>query len=171
MDVYEAIRKRRSIRGYLPDKVPQEVLDRLLEAVRAAPSACNHQPWRFVVVREEATRKRLAQACHGQGFIAQAPVVIVACGWQKDAYPRMGGYWNSLPVDVAIALDHLMLAAASEGLGTCWIGSFDEKEVREVLGIPEDVTVIGATPLGYSSGPSGTDQRKPLSEIVCEEHW
>jgi nitroreductase len=171
MDVYEAIRTRQSIRRYRPDPVPDDVLDRVLNAMRLAPSAGNLQPWRFVVVRDAAMRERLAKASSGQEWIAHAPAIIAACGWKERAYSAMGGYWSSLAVDVTIAFDHLTLAAAAEGLGTCWIGSFVEEEVRRVLGIPEDVTVIALTPLGYHDVSPTSKTRKELSEIVCYERW
>ena len=171
MDVYEAIRKRQSIRRYKPDPVPDDVLSRVLDAMRLAPSAGNLQPWRFVVVKDADTREQLAEASARQTWMAHAPVVIVACGWRDRAYSEMGGYWNSMPVDVSIAFDHLTLAAAAEGLGTCWIGSFIEDGVRRVLGIPEEVTVIALTPLGYHDVPPGSKKRKELSEIVCYERW
>lgn len=171
MDVYEAIRTRQSIRRYKPDEVPDDVLNRVLNAMRLAPSAGNLQPWRFVVVKDAATREQLAKATFGQEFIAHAPIIIVACGWKKRAYSKMGGYWSSLSVDVSIAFDHLTLAAAAEGLGTCWIGSFFEEEVRRVLSIPEDVTVIALTPMGYHDKSPAPKTRKELSEIVCYERW
>ena len=171
MDVYEAIRTRQSIRSYKPDPVPDDVLNRVLDAMRLAPSAGNLQPWRFVVVRDAATRERVAEASSGQQWIAHAPAIVAACGWRDRAYSKMGGYWNSVAVDVTIALDHLTLAAAAEGLGTCWVGSFVEEEVRGVLGIPEDVTVIALTPLGYHGVPPTPKTRKDLSEIVCYERW
>ena len=171
MDIYEAIRTRQSIRSYRPDPVADDVLNRVLDAMRLAPAAGNKQPWRFVVVQDAATRQQLGEACSGQTWIAQAPIVIAACGWKDRAYSGMGGYWNALPVDVAIAFDHLTLAAAAEGLGTCWIGSFTEDEVRRLLGIPEDVTVIALTPLGYHDVSPAPKTRKELSEIVCYERW
>jgi len=120
MDVYEAIRTRQSIRRYRPDPVPDEVLNRVLDAMRLAPSAGNLQPWRFVVVRDAATRERLAKATSGQEWIAHAPLIVVACGWKARAYSKMGGYWSSVAVDVTIAFDHLTLAAAAEWPG--WRG-------------------------------------------------
>ncbi len=171
MDVYEAIETRQSIRRYSPDPVPEEVLNRVLDAMRLAPSAGNLQPWRFIVVTDPAVREQLAEATDRQQWIAHAPVIIAACGWEDRAYSKMGGYWNSLAVDVTIAFDHLTLAAAAEGLGTCWIGSFLEDEVRRVLGIPAEVTVISLTPIGYHDVPPAEKTRKDLAEIVCYDRW
>jgi len=171
MDVYESIRTRTSVRSYKPDPVPEDVLDRLLEAMQAAPSGKNAQPWRFVVVTDAETRRQLVDACHGQTFIAEAPVVIVGCGWESLAFPRMGGYWNALPVDIGIAIEHLILAATAEGLGTCWIGAFDESAVKKVLGIPDDVKVVALTPVGYPAEQRHHRPRKHLSEIVSYDRW
>jgi len=171
MDIYEAIRKRTSVRGYRPDTVEEEKLGRLLDAARLAPSGKNGQPWRFIVVRDEETKLKLVSACKNQKFIAEAPVVIVACGYEEEAYKKMGGYWNSLPVDIGIALEHLMLAAEAEELGTCWIGAFIEEEVRSILDVPDDVKIVALTPVGYPSKGRATRPRKPIEEIVMLEKW
>jgi nitroreductase len=171
MDVSEAITRRASIRHYRSEDIPQEMLIRVLSAMREAPSACNFQPWKFVVIREEAARKRVAEACSRQMFIAEAPVIIAGCGTPGQAYKRMGGYGNSVEVDLAIALDHLTLAAVAEGLGTCWIGSFDEQKVKRILDVPDPVKVVALTPLGFPAVPGKPHHRKPLDEIVCWEEW
>ena len=167
MEFYDVVRTRRSIRSYRPDPVPEEALSRILETARVAPSGSNRQPWKFIVVRSEKLRSRLAAACGNQGFIAEAPVTIVACGYDID-YNR-GGYMGgmSMLVDVSIAFTHLILAARAEGLGTCWIGAFDNDEAKEILDIPEDVNVVAVTPLGYPKGDgfAETGPRKPLTEI------
>jgi len=176
MDVMEAIRTRRSVREYRPDPVPEGTLDRLMEALRLAPSACNNQPWRFVIVTEPGLRKKLASASQGQMFIAEAPVIVVGCALPKRAYRWMGGHWNSADVDVAIALDHLTLAAASEGLGTCWIGAFDEKAVKELLGIPEQAKVVALTPVGRPRNegllrPARDGERKAPQEVIGRDKY
>src|SRR5512143_3549214 len=119
MDVMEAIRIRRSVRKYQSTPIPADVMNRMLDALRLAPSACNYQPWRFIVVNDVIQRERLVAACRNQTFIGQAPVVIVGCGFPAKAYQRMGGAGNSVDIDLAIAFDHLTLAAAEAGLGTC----------------------------------------------------
>lgn len=171
MDIYEAIQQRHSVRAYKSDPIPGAVLQRVLDAMRLAPSACNNQPWMFIVIKDADVRARLVPACRGQKFIGDAPVVIAACGWEERAYPRMGGWWNSLAVDIAIALDHLMLACAAEGLGTCWIGAFDEGQVKQILGVPDDVRVIALTPIGFPADGITHTKRKPLSEITCCDRW
>ena len=171
MDVFEAITRRASIRTYRPDPVPQPKLENVLAAMREAPSACNFQPYRFVVVTDEEVRAQLALACRAQHFVARAPVVIVGCGVPDDAYKRMGGHGNSVDVDVAIAMDHMTLAAAAEGLGTCWIGAFDEPQVRRILQIPDSVRVIALSPLGFPAAPGKPHRRKPLDDLICWDKW
>ncbi len=168
MEFYEVLRTRRSIRSYRSDPVPEAVLSRVLEAVRVAPSGSNRQPWRFIVVKDEGLRRRLVPVCGDQGFIAEAPVVVVACG--RNIHSDRGGYMRefSMLVDVSIAFTHLVLAARAEGLGTCWIGDFSNEAVKEVLGVPEDFNVVAVTPLGYpkDEGFAGPGPRKSLKEIV-----
>ncbi|MCX7784865.1 MAG: nitroreductase family protein [candidate division WOR-3 bacterium] len=166
MDFYDVIKNRKSVRAYKPDPIPDEVLNRILEAGRLAPSAKNIQPWKFIVVKDHNIKQALVSACRNQEFIGQAPIVICAVALEKIAWGRMGGYWSSYPVDIAIALEHIILAATNEGLGTCWIGAYDEAEVKKILRIPDDVKVIALTPLGYPAQEPAPKPRKPLSEIV-----
>lgn len=149
MDVMTAIQTRRSVRAYRPDPIPPELLERVTDAMRLAPSACNNQPWHFVLVTEAGLKEKVALASRGQMFLAEPPVLVVACALTNQAYPRMGGYWNSADIDVAIAMDHLTLAAAAEGLGTCWIGAFDERAIKELLGIPNEAKIVAMSPLGW----------------------
>jgi len=161
MDVHEAIRTRRSVRSYLDKPIPDEVMARMRRTLRFAPSACNYQPWRFILVTAADLRRRLAQAAKGQGWMADAPVIVVGCGVPAEAYKQMGGHGNSVEIDIAIALDHLTLAAVAEGLGTCWIGAFDEAKIKDLLGVPADVRVVAMTPLGW---PASADMNRPLDE-------
>jgi nitroreductase len=169
MDLTEAIKKRRSIRKYLPRKVENDKLDRVLEAGRLAPSAKNLQEWRFVVVRDEGRRKRLAEAAKGQTFVGEAPVVIAACATVTDYVMTCGQL--TYPIDLAIALEHMVLAAAAEGLGTCWIGAFYEEEVKKILNIPPEVRVVALLPLGYPDESPHPRPRKEIGEIVAFESW
>ncbi len=166
MDLYETIKSRKSVRKYRRDPVPEESLKKILNAARMAPTAENFQPWKIIVVTDEDIKRKLVPACNNQRFVAEAPVVLVACGLPDEAYPIMGGYMNSYPVDVAIVLDHLMLAAASEGLGTCWIGSFKEEKVAETVGVPQEAKVVALTPLGYPAEEMERTDRKNLTELV-----
>ncbi len=169
MDVFEAIRTRRSVRSYEAKQVEPEKLEQVLDAGRLAPSARNLQQWRFVVVREEGLRIKLSEAAHGQRFVAEAPVVIVACAVSTEHIMPCG--IPSHLIDVAIAVDHMTLAARGLGLGTCWIGAFDPEGVKQVLGIPTEAAVVGLLPLGYPLGWPQASARKPLSEIVCYDAW
>ncbi len=171
MDFYDVVRKRLSVRSYKPDPIPEDVLTRILEAGRIAPSAKNYQPWKFIVVKDPAVRQALVPACKNQGSVGQAPVVLCACCVLDQAWKGMGGYWSAEAVDITIALEHMILAAAAEGLGTCWIGASLEAEVRKVLAIPEGVKPIALTPLGYPAVESKPRSRKPLSEIVCYDKY
>lgn len=169
MDVMDAIRKRRSVRGYLDREVEHEKLKAVLEAGRLAPSAHNGQEWKFVVVKDKSLREKLSKAARGQKFVAEAPVVIAACAVETDKVMSCGQ--TAYPIDLAIAVDHMTLKAVEEGLGTCWVGAFYEEQVKPVLGIPEDVRVVVLLPLGYSSVEPGGSNRKPLEEIVCYDGW
>lgn len=167
MDLTEVIATRRSIRKFRAEDVTDEDVKDVLEAARLAPSANNLQPWKFIVVRNEKKRRLIAQACFGQEFIGEAPVVIVACATGRGGW--IGGYMESWPVDVAIAMTHLMLAAWAKGLGTCWIGAFDEEKIREICQIPPEVRVVAVTPLGYPVKIPQATTRRPLERIYCEE--
>jgi nitroreductase len=164
MDLYEAIERRRSVRGYKPTPVEEEKLQRILEAARLAPSAANRQPWVFYVIKDEAKRLALKEA-YGREWFYSAPVIIVACAKPTVGWVRMDGK-SYLEVDVAIALEHLILAATAEGLGTCWIGAFDPDAVRRVLDLGEDAEPIALTPVGYPDVTPKPTQRKPLYELV-----
>ncbi len=169
MEFQQLIRFRRSIRGYKPEPVPEEVLHRILEAAIVAPTAANRQPFQLVVVTDAATRLRFREAYERDWFYS-APVILVGCGEVNKAWQRADGF-NSVEVDVSIVMDHVILAAADEGLGTCWICNFDESKVREILGIPPDIRVIAMTPLGYPAADPRPFVRKPLSELVRREKW
>ena len=171
MDFYETIAIRSSIRSYSSAQVEEEKLQRVLEATRLAPSAMNDQPWKLILVRDELLKGQLAEACDGQSFVAEAPVAVVLCG--LPARGRIGGYTDSTMVDGAIAMTHLVLAAAAEGLGTCWLGAFDNDEVKDLLGIPSQVQVVAVTPLGYprQALKRNSKRRKSLDELVCEDKF
>lgn len=170
MDIFEAIKKRRSIRAYLAKPVEPDALVKILEAGRLAPSASNRQEWRFIVVTDEAARKRLCQAAKGQKFVAEAPIIIVCCA-QTDNHTMTCGQL-SYPIDVAIAIDHMTLAAIALNLGTCWIGAFYEEEVKKVLDIPSHIRVVELLTLGYPKElPNSSKERLPFKDIVFKEKW
>ena len=173
MDLYDAMRTRRSVRSYRSDPIPEAVLMRVLDAARIAPSGSNRQPTRLILVSDAEAKRNVAAMCHNQTFIASAPVVIVACGqdikWNRGEW--MGRY--SMIVDVSIAVDHLTLAARVEGLGTCWIGSFSNSALKSYLGLPDDVDVVALTPLGYPEGApfTGPEGRIPLDDFISWNRW
>ncbi len=169
MDVMKAIQLRRSIRAYDTRGVEEEKLMRILESGRLSPSASNRQERRFVIVKNAKTRKLLCEAAKNQTFVAEAPVVIAACSVESEYVMSCGQL--AYPIDTAIAVDHMTLQAVEEGLGTCWIGAFDEKKVKEILNIPDNVRVVALLPLGYPSAGTGTTARKSLAEIVMWERW
>ena len=170
LDVYEAISLRKSVRAFQERGVPEAIVTRLLEAARIAPSASNRQEWRFVVVRDADTRKRLAQAACEQKFISEAPVVLACCADTDNHVMTCGQL--SYPIDVAIAVDHITLCAATEGLGTCWIGAFYEDKVKDILRIPPPIRVVGLLPIGYPQDPSlKIKLRLPLEKTVKYEQW
>ncbi|MFH1227774.1 MAG: nitroreductase family protein [Planctomycetota bacterium] len=166
MDIYEAINKRQSVRKYTSDSISDDKLNRILEAVRRAPSGKNGQPWRFIVVKDDKIKKDLVFACKNQSFIADAPVIIVGCAVEEESYQKQGGYMKSWSIDLGLAFDHLMLAAVAEGLGTCWIGAFDEASVKKVLNIPDKFRIVGLTPLGVPAESPAPKPRKAINEIV-----
>ena len=170
MDVYEAIRTRKSVRSYLDREIKDDVLSRILGAGRLAPSARNDQEWRLVVVRDRDTKLQLSEAANNQEFVAQAGAVIACCGVSDGRLMRCGQ--DPVPIDVAIIIDHITLAAVAEGLGTCWVGSFYPDKVRVILGIPEDIVVVELLAMGYPRDPSPVEKnRLPLEEIVRYESW
>jgi len=170
MEVFTIIRKRRSIRLYEKKPVEKEKLNRILEAGRLAPSADNKQPWRFIVVTDDKVKEKLRTAYDEEWFVT-APVIIIGCAVPEEAWVRMDGqeYWM---VDVAIAMQNMILTATELGLGTCWIADFDEKAAQKALKLPPGIRVVAMTPLGYPAEEKHPlTNRKSLSEIVHYEHW
>lgn len=169
MDIYEAIKKRRSVRNYKSNPVPEENLKRILEAARLAPSAKNKQDWKFIIVKDSEKRKKLSIAARNQEFIAEAPIVIAGVALDPDYIMscEVPGY----ALNLAIAMEHIALSAAAEGLGTCWIGAFSQKEVKEILNIPKNYKVAALMPLGFPADQPGPKSRKSLEEITCEENF
>jgi nitroreductase len=164
MDFYELIQTRYSVRAYKPDPVEDSKLQRILEAARLAPTAANRQPI-LIYVLKTAGREDELHRIYARGGFAKAPLVLCACGIPAQNWVRRDGK-NYNDVDVAIAMDHLILAAANEGLGTCWIAAFDPAAARQILKLPDGVEPIAFTPLGYPADSSRPKQRKPLADIV-----
>lgn len=178
-DVFETIAVRRSIRKYIDQPVEEEKLQQILQAARLAPTWANKQCWKIVVVRDAATKQALSDLSNvpSSGYatnpcqkaLASAPMVLVVC-----ADPQRSGKLNGKAyylVDVGILMDHIMLAAASLGLGTCCVGVFDEKGIKEVLGVPPNVEVVLLSPLGYPERIPDPRPRHGLHDQVMEGRW
>jgi nitroreductase len=169
MDIIEVIQKRSSTRAYRPEPVEEEKLQLLLESMRMAPTAANRQPFKFIIIHTAGKETELRRIYNAPWFVG-APIIICGCAVPAIAWIRRDGK-NYYDVDVAIAMDHLILTAAGLGLGTCWIAAFDPVAAREVLGLPDEVEPIVFTPLGYADAQPGIKKRKPQSELVAYEHW
>ena len=176
MDFYNTIKTRRSVRSYIEKPVPEDILERILNAARIAPSANNIQPWHYIVVKEKSFKQKIAELCGGQTWMASADTIILLCS------KRYIDNWSWLKekmylVDAAISFDHLILAARNEGLGTCWIGAIDSKNqaaLKKLLKIKEEYDIIMATPLGYPSNDKAFHQmttRQPLHNLVSYEYF
>ena len=170
MDVMDAIKARNSVRSYTDEPVAKESLEKILEAGRLAPSAHNGQPWHFIVVTDADKKEELSKGRWAK-FLKEAPAVIVGCGNREKAPD-----WYA--VDVTIAMENMVLAATSMGLGTCWIGSFDEEAVKKLLKVPESMSVIAMLPVGHprkkidlSALLVRSRNRKPMDEIVSYESY
>lgn len=164
MDTLTAIKARRSIRKYKPQPIEPEKLEAVLEAARLAPSARNAQLWKFVVVQDQKQRELLATATK-HTFIAEAPVIIAGVALDPDREMRCGV--PAYAVDLAIAMTNITLAACALGLGTCWIGGFDQDTARDVLGVPQQYKIVELMPLGYPDEDPPPRPRKELAEIIC----
>lgn len=169
MDVQEAIKTRRAVRSYKSDAVPEDSLKRILEAARLAPSAKNKQDWKFIVVKEQDKKKQLSRAARNQEFIARALIVIVGVALDPDYI--MSSEVPAYAVDLGIAMEHIALSAVEEGLGTCWVGGFPQKEVKEALKIPGKYKVVALMPLGFPADKPASKIRKDLEKITCCENF
>jgi nitroreductase len=169
MEFSRLIAERYSVRAYESDPVEQEKLERVLEAARLAPTAANRQPFQLIVIHTEGREDELNRIYRKDWFV-QPPLIIAACGLADRGWTRRDGK-SYVDVDTAIVMDHLILAAANEGLGTCWIGAFDADAARQVLGLPDDVEPIAFTPLGYPGDKPGAKKRRPLNDLVRHERW
>lgn len=173
MDVFDAIRSYRPCGSYKSHPIPAEKLKAVLAAARLAPSQHNIQPWRFVVVQDDERKRLLAQASNRGKLIAEAPAVIVAFAVEEDIPVTIGSYISAYPLDVAVAIDHLQLAATSEGLGTNWLIEFNVEKIRSVLNVPEGIHPLALIPIGFPAEPNGSakpvpaDGRKSPDEVIA----
>ncbi len=171
MDILEIIKGRRSIRNFKTENLPEQAVEKLVEAARWAPSAGNIQPWKFIIVRKPEIKKRLAKAALEQAFVEEASVVIVVCADENrssQGYGNRGGTLYCIQ-DTAAAIQNIHLAAYALGLGTCWIGAFDEEETRKILKIPQGIRPVAIIPVGYPAESPQSRNRRPLGEIVHYE--
>jgi len=170
MDFWEAIEKRHSVRSFNANlDVAPEVVKRILGAAILAPSAGNCQPWHFIVVRDLTVKKRLAEAAWGQRFLGEAPVVIVVCAEPARSAARYGLRGSQLYClqDTAAATEHILLTATALGLGSCWVGAFDEKAAAQALQLPDRLRPVAMVPIGYPLRPTDRQTtRRELDEVV-----
>lgn len=164
MDFYDVVSKRRSIRGYKDEAISDEALDRICEAVRQAPSACNLQPWSFRIVFDLETREKI-HGVYDRDWLLQAPAVVVALGNKDEAWKRLDGH-SIVDMDMGIAMEHFVLAATAEGLGTCWVCAYDVNAMNQALGILPPWSVLAISPLGAPAETPRELNRKPVDEIV-----
>jgi nitroreductase len=176
MELLDAIRSYRPCTQYQSRPVSPEKLKVVLAAARLAPSQRNLQPWRFVVVQDDERKRLLAQATNRGRLLAEAPAVIVAFAVEEDIPVTIGGYISAYPLDVAVAVDHLQLAATAEGLGTTWIIDFNDEKIRSVLHVPEGIHPIAVIPIGYPANNNGgsesaSEGRKSPDEIIAYNEY
>lgn len=162
MEVYDTIMDRRSIRTYKKELIPKDKLEKLLESARLAPSAANRQNWKFIVVENEQIKNQLVSACNNQSFVGAASHVIAGIG---DPAQK----WHQ--VDLAIALEHIVLEAVELGFGTCWIGAFNEEDVKKILKIPQDRKVVALLTVGVPAESPAARPRKALEEIISYNEY
>jgi nitroreductase len=170
MEYSDLIAARYSVRAYRPDPVEDDKLQAVLEAARLAPTAANHQPFQLIVLHT-AGREAEIGTIYRRPWFVQAPLVIAVCAISSQAWVRESDRFNARLIDAAIVADHLILAAANLGLGTCWIAAFNVDAARTVLQLPDEAEPVVFTPLGYPSDQPGPKTRKPLSELVRYERW
>jgi nitroreductase len=173
MDVFEAITNRRSIRAFKTTEIPDETIDKLIEAAQSAPSAGNIQPWEFIVIRKQETKHKLAEAALNQAFIEEAPVVVVACANEDRSAQRYGQRGKTLYClqDTAAAIQNINLAAHALGLGTCWIGAFNEDKARQILNTPAGIRPIAIVPIGNPNEFPQPRKKRLMEEIVHRETY
>ena len=170
MDFATLIERRYSVRSYRADAVTEAQLERILNAGRLAPTAANRQPFRIIVVTTAVAHAALTRVYRREWF-TQAPLVLAVVGVTNEAWVRQSDGVNHHLVDASIVMDHLVLAAANEGLGTCWVCNFDPAEARSLLGLPAGVEPVAFTPLGYPADTPKPKTRRPLDELVMRERW
>jgi len=168
MNVFEAIKTRRSVRKYKPQPIPQDHLNQIMTAAQLAPSAGNKQPWRFIVVQDPETKKKLGAIARNQTWISDAGVIVAALAMDRKS-PEVYERWAER--DVMTAVEHMVLAAWELGYGACWIGAFNEDQVKDLLGVPKEMTVIILLPIGVPDQKPEPRGRKGLEELFSLDRW
>ena len=173
MDLLEVIKKRRSIRTFKKQELPQDTVEKLIEAARWAPSAGNVQPCEFVIASSQKTKQELSKAAFGQKDLEEASVVIVVCADEKRAAQSYGARGKTLYCiqDTAAAIQNILLTAYSLGLGSCWTGAFKEDEIKKVINAPKEMRPVAMIPVGYPNEAPAARSRRPLSEIMHKESF
>jgi nitroreductase len=169
MEFFDVVLRRRSVRAYRKKDIPDEILLRILESARLAPSASNLQPWKFIIIKDEKNRREIAKICKEKMWIADAPVIIAGVATNPDY--RMGSGQPACQIDIATAFAQMSLTAINDSLGVCWIGSFDMETAKRFLRIPEKYPLIGFLTIGYPAETPGPKERKALEDIICHERW
>ena len=165
----EAMKSRYSVRQYKDRAVDGITIRKIMEAARLAPSAKNRQEWKFIVVTDGTKRKKMVEVAKGQTFVGTAPVIIAGVS-TETGYTMTCGI-PARHIDIAIAMEHVALAATSYGLGTCWIGAFYQDRAKELLGVPENCEIVALMTLGYPEGKQSEKARKSIEEIICYEKF
>lgn len=165
MNLLELTKARYSVRSYLPIKPEKEKLEYIMECVRMAPSAVNLQPWRFRIISDEKELNELCE-CYKREWIKSAPCIIVACVDHEESWHRREDDKDHGDIDVAIAIEHLCLAATEQGLGTCWVCNFNVVSCRDFLKLPYHIEPVALIPIGYSQGEQSEKKRKTIDEIM-----
>ena len=164
MELLELVKRRYSCRNYQPTSVEQEKLDYIMECVRFAPSAVNKQPWMFRIISSEADRKKICQ-CYNREWFATAPVIVIASILHDEEWVRSDGKHHG-DIDIAIAVEHLYLAATEQGLGTCWVCNFDAELCKKSFGLEDNEEAAVLIPIGYPADEPKDKKRKAIEEIV-----
>lgn len=170
MEFKEIVQSRFSVRNFKSVAIPREKIMQILDTVRLAPSAINYQPWHFIVISKRKNLDALVRA-YPRPWILSAPTIIVACINHRESWKRVKDKKDFGDVDVAIAIDHLTLAATSLGLGTCWVCNFDVDICRETLALPDFLEPLALIPIGFPIADPPEKKRKSLDEIVSWEHY
>jgi nitroreductase len=173
MELMETIKGRRSIRKFKNQNIPDEAIVQLIEAARYAPSAGNIQPWEFVIVKNAAVKQKLVKAAYNQKQVQEAPVIIVACADENRSSTGYGNRGKTLYClqDTSAAIQNILLTAHSLGLGTCWIGAFDENEAKDAVNAPEGVRPVAMIPIGYPDVTPRQRNKRPISELIHHDSF